>query len=87
MHYLRMFYYFGPIFCFDKEAKRYGFIRTVSQGVQVTKLVSVTMEALMRTIVEIGCAETWPRYMDSDAYKDWKNGTGGGGNKPVSSCQ
>lgn len=82
--YEKMFFLFGDIFQLELRNNRKNFIQSVADGAELSKLITVNMEALMVTILETGCRTDWPAYFDGKAYLEWvaegKKKTG----KPVS---
>ena len=92
-HYLNMFYLFGDIFCVEKKMMKSDFILSIQNGANVSDLITQNMEALMMTILEIGCGKDWPEYLEGDDYQMWlmergtKENAHGNLKKPVSlSC-
>jgi len=89
-HYMNMFYLFGDIFCIGGDLTRNDFIVSICNGKNVSDVISQNMEALMITILEMGCGKDWPEYLSSDEYQTWLMGrssrenTHGNFKKPVS---
>lgn len=87
VHYMRMLAYFGDIFCYVDNIRRFKFQTSIASGVSVSNAITVNMEAIMRTIIVVGCGKDWPDYLKSPDYINWKQNTTEStncGNKPVS---
>lgn len=69
---MRMFLYFGDIFCFDSSIKRTSFVELMAKGGKISTAITAKMEAFMRTIIEVGCGKDWPEYLKSPELKAWK---------------
>ena len=46
--------------------------RVIAGGEKVSSLITMNMEAMMRTIIYIGCSKDWPNYLNSKEYLEWK---------------
>ena len=69
--YEKMFFLFGDIFQLELRNNRKNFIQSVADGAELSKLITVNMEALMVTVLETGCRTDWPAYFDGKAYLEW----------------
>ena len=66
--YLTMYERFGDMFCFVEGLERRTFFRKVAQGADLDKLITPTMEALMVTILEVGCGTDWSKLRQQPDY-------------------
>ena len=71
--YMRLLITFGDIFCGSKLHQRSNITDTIKNGMKINEIISLNMEALMRTIIDTGCRNDWPGYLDSAEYKSWFN--------------
>ena len=46
--------------------------RVIAGGEKVSSLITMNMEAMVRTIIYIGCSKDWPNYLNSKEYLEWK---------------
>ena len=70
---------FGNIFCGNKLPQRTDITTAIKNGVKINDIMTLNMEALMRTIIDSGCRRDWPGYLNSAEYKNWfkqQHGTG-----------
>lgn len=74
---------FGGCFCLDKEISKRGFTASIAMGHKLSKIMTMNMEAFMRTVLEIGCEKDWPAYLKSEKYLNWRKGNGNKKQKPV----
>lgn len=73
VHYFNMLYHFGDIYAGKKHYKREEFLKDiVHHKIYVSTLITGNMEALMCTILEVGCWNDWREYLESDKYKQWE---------------
>ena len=54
-----------------RDRKGTGLKNMIAKGNNVSDLITPNMEALMRTIIMMGCAKDWPTYLNSSEYKKW----------------
>ena len=76
------------------DLTRNDYIVSICNGKNVSDVISQNMEALMITILEMGCGKDWPEYLSSDEYqtrllgRSSRENTHGNFKKPVSlACQ
>ena len=62
---------FGDIYSTIPIRKGTGLKNLIAKGNNVSDLITPNMEALMRTIIMMGCAKDWPTYLNSSEYKKW----------------
>ena len=62
---------FGYIFCGSKLPQRTDIPTAIKNGVKINDVMTLNMEALMRTILDTGCRRDWPGYLNSSEYKNW----------------
>ena len=59
----------------NKLPKRTNLCSTIAKGNKLCDLMTINMEAFMRTVLFIGCSEDWPGYLNSKVYSDWLSKT------------
>ena len=69
--YCRLVLEFGDIYSTEKMRKGTGIKVNIANGRKVSDLITPNMEAMMRTIIMIGCAKDWPAYLNSTEYMEW----------------
>ncbi len=70
--YSKLLLTFGEIFLKKKSDRSMSLWRVIAGGEKVSSLITINMEAMMRTIVFIGCSKDWPNYLNSKEYLEWK---------------
>ena len=69
--YMKTLVTFGYIFCGSKLPQRTDIPTAIKNGVKINDVMTLNMEALMRTILDTGCRRDWPGYLNSSEYKNW----------------
>ena len=69
--YSKLLLTFGDIFLKRSSDRKSNLCGLIIEGNTVCKLMTKNMEALMRTIVYIGCSKDWPNYLNSPEYQRW----------------
>ena len=62
---------FGEIYMLRDLPRGTTFCEMIAKGNKFSDLVSINMEAFMRTVLFIGCSKDWPNYLRSKAYRQW----------------
>ena len=73
--YIEFLLVFGGIFVRNKLPKRTNLCSTIAKGNKLCDLMTINMEAFMRTVLFIGCSEDWPGYLNSKVYNHWLSKT------------
>ena len=71
--YIEFLLTFGDIYLEHRLKKGKMLYETISEGNKLSELITTNMEALMRTVVYVGCSSDWPKYLESEEYLSWCN--------------
>ena len=71
--YMKLIVLFGDIFCKNILSQRTEITTAIKNGLKFSKMMSLNMEAFMRTIIDTGCRHDWPEYCKSKEYIEWFN--------------
>ena len=69
--YAKLILTFGDIFALQKIGKGKQLMRKIAEGLKIGDAITPNMEALMRTVLIIGCSHDWPKYLNSETYQNW----------------
>ena len=69
--YAKVLLTFGNIFLKRNLTPSTSICNLIVRGEKICKLMTTNMEAMMRTIIYIGCSKDWPNYLNSKEYLEW----------------
>ena len=69
--YIEFLLTFGDIYLEKKWKRGTKIHELICKGNKLCDLITTNMEALMRTVLYVGCSLDWPAYLNSSVYKKW----------------
>ena len=69
--YAKVLLTFGDFFLKRNLTPSTSICNLIVRGEKICKLMTTNMEAMMRTIIYIGCSKDWPNYLRSKEYSEW----------------